>query len=61
MFKMILVIKNNKQQFYSDIVKKNDVLKFPHAVSHSFLSVFPYISDEKMATAESAAIYRVKS
>jgi hypothetical protein len=29
-------------------------------VSQSFLSVFPYLSEETMATAESAAIYRVK-
>jgi hypothetical protein len=53
---IILVMKNNKHCFYSDIcIEEMDVLKFPHAVSQSFLSVFPYLSVETMATAESAA------
>jgi hypothetical protein len=59
MFKIILAKKNNKHHFFSDIVEL-DVLKFPHAVSQSFLPVLPYLSVETMATAESAAIYRVK-
>jgi hypothetical protein len=45
-------MKKNKHHFYSDKVKKLIVflLKFPHAVSHSFLSVFPHLSVETMAT-----------
>jgi hypothetical protein len=54
---IILVVKNDKHRFYSEEI---DVLKIPHAVSQSFLSVFPYLSVETMATAESAAIYRMK-
>jgi hypothetical protein len=34
--------------------EKIDVLKFPHTASQSFLSVFPYLSVETMATAESS-------
>jgi hypothetical protein len=55
-FQIILEMKNNKHPFYSDF----DVLKLPHAVSQSFLSVFPFLSVETMATGESAAIYKVK-
>jgi hypothetical protein len=44
-------------ELYSEEI---DVLKFPHAVYQSFLSVFPFLSGKTMATAESAAIYRVK-
>jgi hypothetical protein len=54
---IILVMKNNKHRFYSEEI---DVLKFPHAVSQSFLSFSPYLSVETMATAKSATIYRVK-
>jgi hypothetical protein len=54
MFKIILVMKNNKHHFYIDVVKKLSFFKFPHAVFQSFLS------EETMATAEVDAIYRVK-
>jgi hypothetical protein len=53
-------MKNNKHHFYIDVVKKLSFFKFPHAVFQSFLSVFPYLSEETMATAEVDAIYRVK-
>jgi hypothetical protein len=42
-------MKQNKPHFYSDTYSDTyseeiEVLKFPHAVSQSFLSVFPYLS-----------------
>jgi hypothetical protein len=50
-------MKNNKHHFYSEEIK---FFNIPHAVSQSFLSVFPFLAEETMATAESAAIYPVK-
>jgi hypothetical protein len=59
-FKKRLVMKNNKRHFFSYVSEEITFLKFQYAVSQSFLSFFPYLSEETMATAKSAAIYWVK-
>jgi hypothetical protein len=51
-------MKNNKHLFYS--AEEIKFLKLPLAMSLSFLSVFPCLSEETIATAESDAIYRGK-
>jgi hypothetical protein len=57
----MLVMKYNKHHFSNDMHSEEiDVIKFPHAVSQSFLSIFPFLLVETMATAKSAAIYRMK-
>jgi hypothetical protein len=51
-FNYFLLIKKNKHHLYSDNSEDIDVLNFPHAVSQSFLFVFPYISEGTMATGQ---------
>jgi hypothetical protein len=45
---MVFVIKNNKHHFFSEI----DDVKFPYAVSQSFMSVFLHLSLRTMATGQ---------
>jgi hypothetical protein len=44
-------MKKNKHNFKSGVVKIN-VLKLPHAVWQSFLSIFPHLSGGTMATSQ---------